>query len=234
MFEDSIFESTGSIRTHSRRWMFATLAFNISILLVLILLPLIHPDALPELTAPILMAAPAPPVEEIKLQSLPSHSNDTHPQLPDPFRAPRIIPTDIPLSNEPDTSARIDLSDNFPGGPGPANADSPWGHQPTVVVQQAPKQPAHVSQGIMEGRVYDKILPVYPAIARAVHTEGTVVLEATISKSGAIANLHVLSGPAILQQAAIDAVRQWRYRPYLLNGEPVDVETTVNVVFKLN
>ena len=62
---------------------------------------------------------------------------------------------------------------------------------------------------------------------------GTVVLQATISKTGTIEDLHVVSGPAMLQQAAMDAVRTWRYRPYLLNNEPVEVETTVNVIFTL-
>jgi protein TonB len=61
----------------------------------------------------------------------------------------------------------------------------------------------------------------------------TVVLQATISKTGSIENLRVMSGPAMLTQSALDAVRSWRYRPYLLNGEPVEVETTVNVVFSL-
>jgi protein TonB len=60
-----------------------------------------------------------------------------------------------------------------------------------------------------------------------------VVLQATISKTGTIEGLHVMSGPAMLQQAAMDAVRSWRYRPYLLNNEPVEVETTINVVFTL-
>jgi len=58
-------------------------------------------------------------------------------------------------------------------------------------------------------------------------------LQATISKSGTIENLHVVSGPPMLQQAAMDAVRSWRYKPYLLNGDPVEVETQVNVVFNL-
>ena len=58
-------------------------------------------------------------------------------------------------------------------------------------------------------------------------------MQATISRSGTIENLRVLSGPAMLQQAALDAVQQWHYRPYLLNGQPVEVETTVNVVFKM-
>jgi len=67
----------------------------------------------------------------------------------------------------------------------------------------------------------------------AMRVEGTVVLAATISKSGTIENLHATSGPALLQQAALDAVKTWRYRPYLLDGQPVEVETTVNVIFTL-
>jgi protein TonB len=74
---------------------------------------------------------------------------------------------------------------------------------------------------------------MYPPIAKAARVSGTVVLQATISKTGAIENLTVTSGPAMLQQAALDAVRTWRYRPYLLNNEPVEVQTTVNVIFTL-
>jgi protein TonB len=78
-----------------------------------------------------------------------------------------------------------------------------------------------------------KTTPVYPPIAKAARVSGTVVLQATISKTGSIENLHIVSGPAMLQQAAMQAVRSWRYRPYLLNNEPVEVETTVNVIFSL-
>jgi protein TonB len=84
------------------------------------------------------------------------------------------------------------------------------------------------------GLLIRKVLPHYPAIGVAAHVEGTVVLEATISKSGTIENLRVASGPPILRQAALDAVQNWRYRPYLLDREPVEVETTVNVIFTLN
>jgi protein TonB len=78
-----------------------------------------------------------------------------------------------------------------------------------------------------------KTQPVYPPIAKAARVQGTVVLQAKISKTGSIEDLHVISGPAMLQQAAMDAVRSWRYRPYLLNNDPVEVETTVNVIFTL-
>jgi protein TonB len=78
-----------------------------------------------------------------------------------------------------------------------------------------------------------KTTPVYPPIAKAARVSGTVVIQATISKQGTIENLKVISGPAMLQQSALDAVRTWRYRPYLLNNEPVEVETTINVIFTL-
>jgi protein TonB len=71
-------------------------------------------------------------------------------------------------------------------------------------------------------------------MARATHTAGRVELQATISRTGTIENLRVVSGSQLLIQAAIDAVTQWRYRPYLLNGDPVEVETTINVDFRLD
>jgi protein TonB len=85
----------------------------------------------------------------------------------------------------------------------------------------------------MQGNKLSGATPQYPAIAKAARIQGTVVLQATIGKSGQIENLRVVSGPPMLQQAALEAVKTWRYKPYLLNGEPVDVETTVNVVFSL-
>jgi protein TonB len=75
--------------------------------------------------------------------------------------------------------------------------------------------------------------PVYPQIAKEARVSGTVVLQATISKAGLIENLRVISGPTMLRQSAQDAVKSWRYRPYMLDGAPVEVETTVNVTFTL-
>jgi protein TonB len=85
----------------------------------------------------------------------------------------------------------------------------------------------------MAGNLILKVTPNYPPIAKAARVQGTVVLQATISKTGSIENLRVITGPQMLQQAALDAVKAWRYRPYLLSGEPVEVDTTINVVFTL-
>jgi TonB family protein len=87
---------------------------------------------------------------------------------------------------------------------------------------------------IAEGMLLRKVQPEYPPIARDARVSGTVVIQARINKEGGIENLKVASGPPMLQQAALDAVKQWRYRPYLLDGEPVEVLTTVNVVFDLS
>jgi protein TonB len=100
-------------------------------------------------------------------------------------------------------------------------------------VKAAAPTKINISAGVSAGMLLQKTVPVYPPIARAARVSGTVVLQATISKTGSIQDLHVVNGPAMLQGAALDAVRQWRYRPYLLNGDPVEVETTINVIFSL-
>ena len=84
-----------------------------------------------------------------------------------------------------------------------------------------------------EGDLIHKVLPTYPPLARSARIQGQVVLQAVISKQGAIENLRVLAGHPMLVPAAIEAVRQWRYRPYVLNNEPVEVETQVTVNFSL-
>jgi protein TonB len=87
---------------------------------------------------------------------------------------------------------------------------------------------------MMEGNLIYRPQPAYPPMARAARVQGAVVLRAVISRSGTIENLQALSGHPLLIPAAIEAVRQWRYRPYILNGEPVEVETRVTVNFILS
>jgi periplasmic protein TonB len=237
MFEDSTFESTGRIKTRSRRWMFATLIFNGSILVILILLPLIYPDALPTHMLPVLMVAPEAPKPEVKPEPVKvsaaaqrdrSEMNGTHVLAPP--RIPQTIKYVDPGEKARGELAKADLGVATPGGDG-AN---PFGNgHPVTVVHPPVPASIHLSSKLVEGLLIYKSIPQYPAIAKAAHVEGTVVLQATISKTGTIDNLRAVSGPAMLQQAAIDAVSAWRYRPYMLNQQPVDVETTINVIFKL-
>jgi periplasmic protein TonB len=236
MFEDSTFESMGKIRTRSRGWLIATFAFNGSILLALVLIPLMYPAALPRIASAIQMTVPPPPEQEPRPAVRPVHAQTSRSELDAARRiqAPSVIPnrTWIPSIREEPTP--IDIANLGPGGNNTNGPGNPMGgHSMHFDVRQAPASTARLSKGVMEGMLVHKVLPVYPPMARSIHVEGTVELQATISRSGTIENLRVVNGPPLLQQAARDAVMQWGYQPYLLNGEPVEVETTINVEFKL-
>lgn len=236
MFEDSTFESTGKIRTLSRRWMAATLAFNGTILAILVLMPLIYPDALQQRMMPTLLVVPESPKPEVRTEPL-----RVQPARPHYFSefdqgriiAPGIIPRtpltpvgpELPFHAE---NLGMETGNDVVGGDGRGIFNG----RPTVVHPPVPAS-IHLSSKLVEGNLIYKSVPQYPAIAKAVGAQGTVILQAMISKSGTIENLHVICGPPLLQQAAIDAVKTWRYRPYMLNGQAVEVETTVNVIFKL-
>jgi protein TonB len=97
----------------------------------------------------------------------------------------------------------------------------------------AAPQKLRVSSGVADGLKVHDVQPQYPQMARIAHIQGDVLLQATISKSGVIENLRAVQGHPILIQAAMDAVKQWKYKPYILNGEPVEVETTIKVQFHM-
>jgi TonB family protein len=97
---------------------------------------------------------------------------------------------------------------------------------------KAPKQ-LTVSSKVMSGNLLTKAVPVYPPAAKKAKIQGTVVLSVIVGADGIVEDIKVLSGPSELQQSAIDAVRQWTYKPYLLNGDPIEVKTTVNVIYML-
>jgi protein TonB len=235
MFEDSTFETMGRIHTRSRGWMMATFAFNSSILFALVIVPIIHPEMLPQITNPILMQAP-PPVQEprpvVRTEQVQNAPSEIRVET---FQAPSTIPSHpwIPGTPEPPSSdGPINLGGDLNSMAGP---DNPFnGRMHPDVRQATPAATQHVSSGVMQGMLIDKVIPAYPAIARATRTSGAVVLQATISRTGTIENLRVMSGPPMLRQAALDAVKQWRYRPYMLNGQPVEVETAVEVDFTLD
>jgi len=233
MFEDSTFESNGRIRTRSRGWAVAAAILNGSILLMLVLVPLIYPEALDRHSLPTLVEAPQPPPAQPV--DPPQQARTARPITQadlNQFTAPTRIPTHIFVPSSPEPSGPVSLAELQPATPG--NGDDIFRSQtPKPVVRVEPKGPVPVSSGVMAGLLVHRVIPGYPTLAKAMHIQGTVVLSAVISTTGTIQNLRVLSGPPLLQQAAIDAVQAWQYRPYLLNGSPVPVETTINVVFTL-
>jgi TonB family protein len=128
---------------------------------------------------------------------------------------PVQAPSDLDMGAAPDTKALASI-----------------GNSPARVPKAAP-QVVRVSQGVMEGLVIKRVQPKYPTQAMQLHIQGAVQLEATVSKDGSIKNLKVISGDGLLARAAQDAVKQWQYKPYYLNGEPVEIQTQILVKFKL-
>ncbi|GAA3749502.1 energy transducer TonB [Terriglobus aquaticus] len=240
MFETALVESAGKLKSKSRYWMFATLAFNLLILTALILIPLLHPEALPRtaLTATLIAPPPPPaapppaPVQAVRAAKTIAPLN--------PMVAPPKIPTRISTDREPPppTFATSGIVGSTTGGgsgsDGGVMSALNTASVPVAVTPVTPKpKPARIpiSAGVAAGALLNKTTPAYPAIAKAAHVSGSVVLRAIISKAGTSEGLQVVSGPEMLRASALDAVRQWRYHPYLLNGEPTEVETTVTVNF---
>lgn len=230
MFEDALMESGGKITTQ-RTWFSGVAAIcNCSIACLLVLWPLLHPASLPRQTLSLLLAAPSPPA-----QPLPHMNREVSvaraSAFANPFTPPKIIPNSVATDREPppvDSGlAPLAREGGLIGLPDSIGKAAP----PQVHV--APLQKLTISSGVMAGNKLSGAEPRYPTIAIAARVQGTVVLAATISKTGTIENLRVVSGPSMLAMAAEQAVQTWRYRPYLLNGAPVEVETTVRVVFHL-
>jgi protein TonB len=186
-----------------------------------------------------LLVAPSPPPPAPLAQVTQPRVQARSELLDNQIQAPSKIPKDFKLDKEvassPPTMTGVigpeGMADGTRGGP-LNDLFSRIGTGPAPVKPPTPRT-LSISSRLMAGNLLDKTVPQYPTIAKETHIQGTVVLQATIAKDGTIQNLRVINGPPMLQQAAIDAVRSWRYKPYLLNGEPVEVETTINVVFNL-
>jgi protein TonB len=150
--------------------------------------------------------------------------------------APARIPQDIKVLPTKDTPPPAGFGaggmESLNGSGGGAVGNVFNGQARPKVKVEAPKI-VNVSAGVAVGLLIQRTTPVYPQIAKTARVSGTVVLQAVISTTGTIEDLHVISGPEMLRQAALDAVRHWRYKPYMLNNQPIAVETTMNVVFSL-
>ena len=150
--------------------------------------------------------------------------------------APARIPQDIKVLPTKDTPPPAGFGaggmESLNGSGGGAVGNVFNGQARPKVKVEAPKI-VNVSAGVAVGLLIQRTTPVYPQIAKTARVSGTVVLQAVISTTGTIEDLHVICGPEMLRQAALDAVRHWRYKPYMLNNQPIAVETTMNVVFSL-
>jgi protein TonB len=213
---------------------FAVQAFGLSLLIAISLLWVERPPQVHWLQ----ISAPAT-FTQVATDPAPGHRPATTPS--NPAQKPIIAPPSIPLHAAPNDA------DSAPSAPDLPNIGYGRDHGPSDVIPGAignaipiviPARPAALKplrvSDVGEGSLLHRVQPTYPALAREVRVQGAVELRAIISKTGTIENLVIVRGHPMLSAAAIEAVRQWRYRPYLLNGEPIEVETEITVNFTLS
>ena len=238
MFEDSLVESRIAVLSAEKRWTaVASAAVQVSLAAVVIALPLLHPEALPfHMDAPkVLMPVIPKPLPVVETERAPSGSTSS---FAPPVETRALIFTHMTgtttAANEGPMLAPIGVGmEGGPVGIGGLGIGEGPGPAVSVVTPKPQAGPLRISSGLSEGMLLAPIRPTYPPIARAAGVQGTVVVEAVISKAGVIESLHVVSGPLMLQNAALQAIREARYRPYRLNDVPVEVQTTITVNFRI-
>ncbi len=242
LFSDSLLESGAPDR--KRRSLATTLSFAFQCVLlgILLIVPLMFTEALPtQRFLTFLIAPPPPPPPPAAPAAVVKVVRQTDMLNNGQLRTPSRIPKKVELIREeeaPPPAITGGVVGGIPGGiPGGQLGGVIGGIISSTPITFVPKleqvKRVRISQGVTKGMLLHKIEPPYPKLALAARITGVVLLKAIISRDGEIKELQVVSGHPILVPAAIDAVKQWRYRPYLLNGEPVEVETNISVTFQI-
>ena len=244
MFDDLVESSPKGKKTNKPVTIFVSTVIQVFLIGVLILVPLIYTEALPRTMLTTLLVAPPPPpppppppaAAPVKIVKPVARLMQAGKLI-----APRAIPKDINIIKEeelPPDMGMVGVTGGVPGGVPGGQAGGVLGG---IIggVGSAPPPPREGPKRIRVGgqvqaaRVISQARPTYPPLAKQARIQGVVRLQAIIAKDGTVQELQVLSGHPLLVQSAQDAVRQWRYQPTLLNGEPVEVVTTIDVIFTL-
>ncbi len=244
MFEDSLLESGGRLKTRRGRTTTFAIILEIGLVGIMVLLPLIFTEALPKQQLMTFLVAPPPPPPPPPPAAAPVKivkqiQTDI---VNGALRTPTKIPQKIQMIKEDEAPPPVMASSGVVGGvPGGIPGGQMGGviggiisSTPVAVPKIQTPQRVRVSQGVSAGLLVRRVNPTYPPLARQARIQGQVILRAVISKDGSIEGLTLVSGHPMLAPAAIDAVKQWKYKPYLLNGEPVEVDTEVLVNFTLS
>ena len=218
--------------TPARRWTaMASFTFQAALVAAALAYPLFHSESLPPIVRTLLppmaiFAHPAQPQRNFGHAGGPA----IHPIIV----STRTMPSFRPITETGDTA--LPQAPTIDGAFGDRNQEGLHSiiSEFSNPLPRAPVRPRAFRQSvIMEGNLIHKVEPQYPPIAKQLHVEGTVIVKAFISRDGVITRAVAETGPPLLVQAALDAVRQWRYRPYYLNHEPIEVETEITVNFVL-
>ncbi len=243
MFDDLVVSGKTTQHTHKRWTVVLSAIIQVAIILVFILIPLLVTEALPKESVAAWITAPAPPppppppppkVQVIKQVAPPLIQQGK-------LMAPTVIPKKVNIIKEeaPPPDVASGVTGGVAGGIGGGSMGGvlggiigSTGGGPPPPPKPTPQR-IRVGGNVQQANLIHEVQPIYPEIAKTAHIQGTVLLHAIIAKDGTIQQLQYISGPPLLMRSAMDAVRQWRYRPTMLNGEPVEVETTIQVVFTL-
>lgn len=246
MFDELVDSSPVRKKTNKPWTIFLSTLLQVGLLSILILIPLIYTEALPKAMLTTLLVAPPPPPPP------PPPPAATPVKVVKPvarlmqagkLMAPRAIPKEVAMIKEQEIPPEVSAGTAIGGVPGGVPGGQAGGVLGGIIggvgsnLPPPPKEgPKRIRVGgqVQTAKLVNKVQPIYPALAKQARIQGTVRLQAVIAKDGSVVELQVLSGHPLLVQAALDAVRQWRYQPTLLNGEPVEVVTTIDVVFTLS
>jgi periplasmic protein TonB len=240
MFADSLLDSQWANRSHRGWTTLASFALQAAGVAVLLLLPLLYTQGFLPLQASREIVAPMPQLEPAPVRVTAANGgspvvSEVHGPI---IQSPQSVPNRI--SMDPDVESPPPVA--FETGSGPNTCGracqgipNSIGTGPAVIPPPPSVPPVHKRTSVMmEGSLIHRVEPQYPALAKTMGIQGTVVLAAVVSREGTIEKLKVVSGHPFLAQAAAEAVQQWRYRPYVLNGQPVEVDTQITVNFFLS
>ena len=237
MFDD-LLESTLVKKKTNKGWtVILSTVVQMLILGVLILIPLIYTEALPKAMLSTLLVAPPPPPppppppQPTKTVIKPVARLITSGKLVQP----RAIPKEVAVFKEAELPPDIITNTNTGGVFGGIPGQGIIGGAAALPPPPKAATPARIKQGgqVTAASIITQTRPQYPALARQARIQGNVVLHAIIDKDGNVAQLEVVSGHPLLVNSALEAVKQWRYKPTMLNGEPVEVDTTITVSFTM-
>jgi periplasmic protein TonB len=237
MFVESLLESNGLPPTRRGWTTLVSFGFQAVALMALVAVPVLFPEALrlqARMPNPPMLFTPIIP-ERVHVEQGSGNQQTTGPSFADTnvLQQPPRIPRGISRVSDDGLQAPPTCLTNCPTGPaGPNVLAEVVNRGPGPAVRVEPSKLQRVSS-MQVGAPIRRVQPIYPRIAILSRKEGAVILTAIISREGNVESLQVISGSPMLTQAALDAVKQWRYRPYVLNGERIEVETQITVIFKL-
>jgi periplasmic protein TonB len=249
LFADVLLEVDSTEKWRRKLSAVSSITLQCLVLGVVLVVPLMFTEALPkQQLLTMLVAPPPPPPPPPPAATMPAAQIVRHVDsdlMNGGLRTPSRIPQKVEMIRETEAPVPLMTGEGVVGGvPGGIPGGQLGGviggivsstsHLPAMprLAPDVPKR-IRVSQGVIAGMVIRKVEPKYPALAREARIQGDVVLAAVISKEGTIHNLQLVSGHPMLIPAALEAVQQWRYRPFLLNGEPVEVESSIIVTFRI-